>query len=886
MALNSQVFLYSVDTSAFYNKEEMKLHRNLSWLYFYKREMIRKQNKSNKLMDKFPNKNINRWEEYSHSILKFISDEIKYTKGNLYEQFPENVGIRNLNKRAMNKYNIISMFDSSLTRIMGVARNAITEDIIVVQTYFFEILEDIILNGFMYKKEKYICFTASAGQIRTKKTVFVKEQFLKDNMNTITCGLSVETINSRGGVNINKYLAYLALCNSATDEWEGFDITKTIVVEDMETLVNGEVDLIDDKTYEITRQTMDIPISHTDGCGMILKSKKSMMVRLPWVKGLVVPTPFDKFIREKSKETGIYCGIIKDIYGVEHDVLKEKIEVIFTKSQFKMWKYFDSWSQYQENYIKYHCLAGKCNEEEEVFSESKLNYQMLQTLTDITETELKALSKRTKRNIKMIGTDRKTMLKVLGVVESNTNKNYIQQALEIYPELLNDTYSKEILKQVKKSIVKSARAGKLNTDGIYSFICPDLYAFCEFLFLGELNPVGLLKDKEVYCALYEDSPKLDCLRSPSLYKEHAVRKNVVDKEKGRWFITNGLYTSCHDLISKILMFDVDGDKSLIWADKLGIKIAERNMKGIVPLYYNMAKAAATTVSNKSIYSGLKAAYTGGNIGVYSNNITKIFNSENVNLEAVKLLCMENNFTIDYAKTLYKPKRPKEKQKLITDYTKAKVPHFFVYAKDKDKSKVEKANNSTVNKLLNIIPNPNINFKALNLGKFDYTTLMRDTDVIIDTEIVEKYIELDLRKHFMMNYSDEESNNITYLYEDIKSQILEVNSDIYYVTDVIIKYLYVEKNSSFKTTLWECFGDIIVDNLKNNIPNGLDDGNIQCEVCGDRIEDSCSTKKYCERCAKKIWKEQVKLNMREYRKRKRYKTNEVCSPTLPTVTRII
>lgn len=79
-----------------------------------------------------------------------------------------------------------------------------------------------------------------------------------------------------GGVNINKYLAYLALCNSATEHWTDFNINKAIVVDDMETPVRSVVDFIDDKTYEITRKTMDIPIEHTDGCGMILprRSKK------------------------------------------------------------------------------------------------------------------------------------------------------------------------------------------------------------------------------------------------------------------------------------------------------------------------------------------------------------------------------------------------------------------------------------------------------------------------------------------------------------------------------------------------------------------------------------------------------------------------------------
>ena len=86
---------------------------------------------------------------------------------------------------------------------------------------------------------------------------------------TLTCGLTVDSINERGGININKYLAYLALCNSATDPWEGFDITKSIVVDDMETMVCGTVDFIDHRTYTTERKVMDIPITHTDGCGMV-----------------------------------------------------------------------------------------------------------------------------------------------------------------------------------------------------------------------------------------------------------------------------------------------------------------------------------------------------------------------------------------------------------------------------------------------------------------------------------------------------------------------------------------------------------------------------------------------------------------------------------------
>jgi hypothetical protein len=658
--LNKQIHIYSVDTSAFYNDGEMKLHRRLSALYVYRTKLKKKR-------DKFKSKFTNEEKTEIHKekfdkLILMVSHEIKATKEKLYIEFKKNDKVRNLRKEALfikdkktkkdirNKYNIISVFESTLTRVMKIPENNVSENLIIVQTYFFEIIEDIILHGFKYGNEKYVCLTASAGQIRTKKTVFIKESVLNEHINTITCGLSIDKINELGGVNINKYLAYLALCNSATDVWEGFDIRKSIIVEDFETLVDGVVDLIDDRTYTIeANKETQIPIPHTDGCGMILpkKSKKNMMVRLPWVKGLVVSFPYDKFIREKTKENeGKYCGIVKDIYGKAHDILKEGIEVIFTKSQFKMYKYYSSWEQYIEYYEKYNCLAGKCNEEEDIFGYAKINYQMLQTLTDMTTKELKVIANRTKTNIENIGKDRKTMLKVLGVVDSNTNKNYIQQALEIYPELLNDTYCKEILKEVKKSMVKDGRSAKLDINGKYTFISPDLYAFCEHLFLGIDTPNGLLNDGEVYCRLFKEYDKLDCLRSPHLYREHAIRKNVIDKEKSRWFTTNALYTSSHDMISKYLMFDVDGDKSLVCAEETLVEVAERNMKGIVPLYYNMAKAPAQKINNQTIFNGLKLAYTGGNIGIYSNDISKIWNSDNVDLDIIKLLCMENNFTID------------------------------------------------------------------------------------------------------------------------------------------------------------------------------------------------------------------------------------------------
>ncbi len=618
--LSKQVHIYSVDTSAFYNDKENSLHNKILKSYRYRDYL--------KTLDNVNNKH-----------KKYISQRITYLKECLYSAFGEHSNIRTLRTDSLRDNKVISLFDSVLTRTLGIKENTLSEEIMVVQTYHFEVLKDIIDQGFLHNNEKYVYFTSSAGQIRTKKSCFIKKSTYDKYQDALTCGLSIEKINSLGGSSINKWNSYMALSNSASSPWE-IDIDKAIVVNDLETDVSSLVDYIDRDTYEITRKTMNIPIEHTDGCGMILPtlSRKSFMVRLPWVKGLLVPFDFRKFAEENK------AFKVTDIYGKEWDVVKDDVQIIFTKSQFKMWKYYSSWEEYQYNYKKYGCLGAKLNEEDPSV-EGKLTYQMLQTLTDISDEELIQMSSKTVKEITTLGTDKETMLRVLGATEKKKHRTALQDALLLYPELLNDDHTKEIIKNKKKSMIKDAKSGKLLVDGArYTYLCPDLYAFCEKLFLNIQNPKGLLSGNDVHCSLYDEG-YIDILRSPHLFREHGVRWNKKDKKYEKWFITPGVYTSIHDPISKLLQFDNDGDKALIIADELIVNIAKRNMENIVPLYYEMSVAQKQEINSKNIYEALTLAY-GINIGEYSNNITKIWNSDNINMDVIKWLCMENNFTID------------------------------------------------------------------------------------------------------------------------------------------------------------------------------------------------------------------------------------------------
>lgn len=930
MALNRQVMIYGIDTGNFYSMRERRLH----WL----NHKIREEKKtlveeSKKIEKKFESVDIDK-----NSMLKMGDDELddlgmkelacryreigeiikmknvaaKNVKDKLLALLSNKVEaniasngthhVRELAEDTLNENKVIAVFESYFTRTIGAKQNELCEDFMVVTKYYDDVIKDLIYYGFIYKGEKYVYFTSSAGQIRTKKCVFVKESTWLKHQKTLMCGLTIDDINAKGGNNPNKHLAYLALANSATDVWEEFDIDKTIVIDDFGTDVFGEFDFIDDVTYSVERKKDFAPIEHTDGAGMMLPDafgakQKNKMVRLPWVKGLLGVFDFKKFI-----EVNGCSPVIKDIYGKEHDVIAEDIQLIFSKSQFKLWKYYDSWEHYKEMYKKYDCTAGITNEEEDMIKDATINYQMLQSLTDVADDEIVEIARSTTESLENICSSLESIKGTMGITPYNKYKTAFQRAVELYPDLLNDEYAKKHIRNIKDSMVKRGRAGKLNVHGKYTFVLPDFYAACQHWFMGIDSPDGLLDDGEVFCWLFRKNEKLDCLRSPHLYKEHPIRRNVACHSYGErqsnireWFCTDAVYTSCKDLISRILQFDVDGDKLLVVADKKLIEVAERNMKGIVPLYYNMKKAESVKLTNEAIYKGLNAAFTGGNIGAYSNNISKIWNSDvfingsddekNEAIDIVKLLCMENNYVIDYAKTLYQPERPDDIDEKIKAFTKESLPHFFKYAKDKGDNQVVDRNMSFVNKLEDkkIIPNPKISCKKLGIGKVDYELMMSDINnkciakldngklVKEETEpLIVKYCDFDREYYFSVDAAiscdDEQQSNDKFMKkilkhrqmaEKIKFELSQFGYDDMEIADRLVSFLYnpkYGKNRMNKTALWMCYGDYIVENLERYFKPQTKV--VKCVDCGEWFEvsifDSATCR--CHECQKEHRKE--------------------------------
>ena len=318
---------------------------------------------------------------------------------------------------------------------------------------------------------------------------------------------------------------------------------------------------------------MDVTIPFTDGFGVSFKKIPASMIRMPFMKGLFDYVSKNKFIKY-CRENKIKINEIEDIYGKKHKI--KDVDYIFTKSQFKMWKYYQNeydengkilrtgWEVYKDYFKQYKCDACRCNMEKKYIKlNAKTNYQMLQTLTtEMTDDEIKKLAEKDIKNLSGIGNDVQCMLNVLGAnEEKNDRLNYLQKSLILYPEMLKDYYIKTLLKNTKDSMIKKFKSGKFNVNGAYIFIIPDTLACLQWWFNGErdLNKLGYIKKDNIYCKLFKDGTEVDCIRSPHLDHAHCIRNNQRNKEMDSWYQSKGIYIGVNDIMSKLLMYDNDGD---------------------------------------------------------------------------------------------------------------------------------------------------------------------------------------------------------------------------------------------------------------------------------------------------------------------------------------
>lgn len=431
-----------------------------------------------------------------------------------------------------------------------------------------------------HKTYKRLC--AGAGQLRRNSALFCDAEIYNELETIMMCGLTRSKI---GKINLAKFSAYFALYTSAARQVK---TPRICVVDDYEyTLKNQTVDWIyedKDGNKDIEERIIDFEINAFDGSGMISPKMantwkedlgldylpSSFIVRSAWIKGLVSIFDFHKFAREIAHK-----DYIEDIWGEKYNI--DDVDVILTKSQFKLWKKYDSWQQYVYYHKKFHhifSVARVNKKEDNLFT--TLNYQYIQTNDFTTETikgladysvnwANKIMSKDYLYTILLLSSTSDFQDMAIKIKENSTVDDKIVRALLFCPNIINDKYiNQKIIRHIQNKIDKM-KIGKVWVEGAYEFIIPDLYAMAEHAF--GLDVKGLLPEESLWSRRWvnKGSMKITAHRSPLVApSENRILNVYNDARCEEWYqyIQSGNIMNIHDM-TVISMSDADYDGDII-----------------------------------------------------------------------------------------------------------------------------------------------------------------------------------------------------------------------------------------------------------------------------------------------------------------------------------
>lgn len=841
----------------------------------------------------------------------------------LLEAIHKNKQVREVDDRYLKEDYEIAIFENDVTRLalqdrcITHADYQLLDEIVYMEVFHNEIMWQILNNGVYIGGKEYMLFSATTGQVRNNTITLMRKDFYENHKGYLMVGLSQDRINTHtndfkkeNGMNVGKYLSYNALpLSSSVLPDNQIDIDRCIVVKGLETIITDKVKYVDIQTDKDGQcyvadtpkeyQTKEIGIEHTDGAGMFLPGElhSSCQIRGGYFKGALFPFDFRLFVNQVAHNL-----IIMDAWGDRVDIEKEDIRFILTTSQLKMWKEYDSWEEYKKEFKKNKLklsINSYANSAKETVT---FAYQYLQTLpygTDISElcrpaiddlTNLKTDIEYVKQELGLtndiaIDEDIDEGTREAGSYNRDNNRkksnSYIAKALDLYPSLIYDPYVKKKIQSLFNARKKSYMGGKMPIRGYYSYIVPDLYAFCEYLFMGEMNPQGLVPKNHVYNKFYDECGDIEnviCLRSPHLSRyEYPKRKLMQSDECRKWFgaLESDTVVSCHDLISKSLQCDWDGDEILISAD-INLYYAAEPLPD-VPLYYEMQKAEAQIIDDGAIYDTLVKGFDNNVIGESSNAITKLWNSPGLEDDplkyddAINVFCAYSNYAIDFPKTgkslslgeyerLYKDLIPPENIKERMKPPKVKYPQFFRYAKGK-KSNLEEYTESPMDRIAKYIDEQAgrkhyryFDNSENNLPEFDYRMLMNNemrkgsgnTPLYEVDRTDGRYLKLynvlnrrKMRKKAICREIQNESGKRNIDAKEISAkfdvfhyhcvrEIKEIftNAKGYFNVNLAVNYMidmeYRQHDfvSTSKHILWKCFGHIIIDNINRNLKTDI------------------------------------------------------------------
>lgn len=525
-----------------------------------------------------------------HKYIKDGKEKIKYKTSYLYN---ENIELSN---KDINEFTVSQQYNHLFRIIIKyklknneyIVNNKI-DDVIFIDCKnnknYQSVLENIVRNGVIVNGIKYLYWGKSASMSRHGVLGMVSEKMYNVVETHAMMDIKLDKVV------LSKFEAYKCLLLSSCFCIEE-DIPYMIVVPDYETIVKNvkikyvdeiEKNYIDKNTGEekifkekvIKEGIKDIPNCINDGAGLcsIEQAKRWQeylkisylpciyMLRVPYVKGLVISVDFKTFY----KEYGI--SEITDLWGHKHKV--EDIDIILTESQYKGYKYFkqnkdySDWERYLNLLKKYdYCIGiSKWNYSHENEPRmTRCNYQTLQTL-DITTQDLIEMSSYTRKWIeRILSGDLLYVLKYLGLKEDSKPSNLYMKSILYNPQMADDIKIRSYLYNLLRKTIDEIKIGKFHIKGAFKVLIPDVIFMMEYI--GGLKPKGCLKEGEMYAKEHKGNYVLN--RNPHICRsEHVILKAKQNKLTQKWLnshFANVCMVNAFDVTPKRLNgADCDGD---------------------------------------------------------------------------------------------------------------------------------------------------------------------------------------------------------------------------------------------------------------------------------------------------------------------------------------
>lgn len=527
--------------------------------------------------------------------------------------------------------------------------------------------------GFTLNGKKYVRLYSGSGQIRRNTVTFIREDLYEPITESLRCGLKIEDFGD--DFNAAKYTAYTGLNMSGcyllslelapnvciVDDFEFIrphKIVNEVTEKEVEYIALPTGDYVIDSNqqeYEITdgkavRKSDGVEftihrgikkyvneryydeienspaLNSFDGQGLMSPEyaekvssylglnyvASEMIVRAPWVKGLLATVPFHEYFDEFGIDTVI------DSFGKARYVAD--IDCFISKSQFKMWKIYqrkcegtgiNPWDYHQQQMRLNNLVWGitrinRINDDDN----KTLNYQYLQALqldnsdTDLlcrqTDELLTALNsgdiQEIYNNLLINAQDYSEVMSDDEYYENNNYKKLFQRIIEANPDFINDKYVRGLILKECETKFKAAKLGKILVAGNFQFCVSDPIAQLEWIAKhhcgADIEVQGIVGEGEIYSNYWLNTDyhikDLVLMRSPLIDRnEIAKRKLIARREHYFRYLNSGLIYSIHDLTAlQQGGCDFDGDIIFSTNNDL-IRRGCLDYETAKPLYYEL-----------------------------------------------------------------------------------------------------------------------------------------------------------------------------------------------------------------------------------------------------------------------------------------------------------